>query len=209
MTNSIYHTGSVRPNLQDAKKITPMAGILRPSVHTTRPGRLSGGAHVRICESPGVKFPRATRLAIVIRRKRYWLWRAVDNEGEVLNFLVQSRRDAKAARKLLKKQSFAPSKVVTDKLRSYPSAFRTLGLIAEHVHSQRANNKAENSHQLVRRRERKLQRFKSPGSTQHFLSIHSATCNTFYHQRHLNRRPFYEVLRTASFDAWKTASATA
>jgi transposase-like protein len=150
-------------------------------------------------------------MVIVIRRKRYWLWRAVDHEGEVLDFLVQSRRNAKAAKKLmkklLKKQGFAPSRVVTDKLRSYPPAFRALGLTAEHVHCHRANNRAENSHQPIRRRERKMQRFKSPGSAQHFLSIHAATYNTFYHQRHLNRRPFYKELRTASFDARKTAGA--
>ena len=84
-------------------------------------------------------------------------------------------------RKLLKKQGFAPSRVVTDKLRSYPSAFRAMGLAAEHDRSLRANNRAENSHQPVRRRERKLQRFKSPGSAQRFLSIHAATYNTFYH----------------------------
>ncbi len=94
-------------------------------------------------------------------------------------------------KKLLKKHGFAPSRIVTDKLRSYPAAFRALGLTAEHVHSHRANNRAENAHQPVRRRERKLQRFKSPGSAQHFLSIHAATYNTFYHQRHLNRRPYY------------------
>jgi transposase-like protein len=74
-------------------------------------------------------------MVIIIRRRRYWLWRAVDNEGEVLDFLVQRRRDAKAARrlmkKLLKKQGFAPSRVVTDKLRSYASAFRAIGLAAE------------------------------------------------------------------------------
>ncbi len=83
---------------------------------------MSGDAHVRICESLGVKFPRATRLVIVIRRKRYWLWRAVEVEGEVLDFLAQRRRNAKAARKLmkklLKKQGFAPTRIVTDKLRS-------------------------------------------------------------------------------------------
>jgi len=149
-------------------------------------------------------------MVIVIRRKRYWLWRAVDNEGEVLDFLVQSRRGAKAARKLmrklLKKQGFAPSRVVTDKLRSYPSAFRAIGLVAEHDRSLRANNRAENSHQPVRRRERKLQRFKSSGSAQRFLNIHSATYNTFYHQRHLLKRPMYKDLRTTSFEVWQSAS---
>ncbi len=106
-------------------------------------------------------------MVIVIRRKRYWLWRAVDNEGEVLDFLVQRKRDAKAAKKLmkklLKKHSFAPSRVVTDKLRSYPAAFRAIGLTAKHDYGLRANNGAENSHQPVRRRERKLQKFKSSG----------------------------------------------
>jgi transposase-like protein len=152
-------------------------------------------------------------MVIVIQKNRYWLWRAVDNEGEVLDFLVQSRRNTKAAKKLmkrlLKKQGFAPSRIVTDKLRSYPAAFRAFGLTAEHDRALRADNRAENDHQPVRRRERKLQRFKSPGSAQHFLNIHSATYNTFYHQRHLNRRPYYRELRIASFDAWKTATAAA
>jgi IS1 family transposase len=89
-------------------------------------------------------------MVIVIQRKRYWLWRAVDNEGEVLDFLVQSRRNARAAKKLmkklLKKQGFAPSRIVTDKLRSYPAAFRSIGLVAEHDRGLRANNRAENSH---------------------------------------------------------------
>ena len=75
-------------------------------------------------------------MVVVIRQKRYWLWRAVDNEGEVLDFLVQRKRDAKAAKKLmkklLKKHGFAPSRIVTDKLRSYSSAFRAIGLVAEH-----------------------------------------------------------------------------
>jgi len=156
---------------------------------------------------------RLNEMVIVIRRKRYWLWRAVDNEGEVLDFLVQSRRNTNAAkklmRKLLKKQGFAPSRIVTDKLRSYPAAFRAIGLTAKHDRGLRANNRAENSHQPVRRRERKLQKFKSPGSAQQFLSIHAATYNTFYHQRHLNRRSYFKDLRTASFEAWQTASVAA
>ena len=152
-------------------------------------------------------------MVIVIRQKRYWLWRAVDNEGEVLDFLVQSRRNAKAAKKLmqklLKKQGFAPTRIVTDKLRFSPSAFRAIGLVAEHDRGLRANNRAENSHQPVRRRERKQQRFKSPGSAQRFLSIYSATYNTFYHQRHLLKRPMYKELRTTSFNAWQSASVAA
>ncbi len=114
-------------------------------------------------------------MVIVIRGQRHWLWRAVDNEGEVLDFLVQSKRNARAAsklmRRLLKKQGWAPTRITTDKLRSYHVAFRTLGLTAEHIDNKRANNRAENSHQPVRRRERKQQRFKSPGSGQRLPRI--------------------------------------
>jgi transposase-like protein len=141
------------------------------------------------------------------------LLRRTGHEGEVLDFLVQRRRDAKAAqrskKKLLKKQGFAPGRVVTDKLRSYASAFRAIGLVAEYDRGLRANNRAENSHQPVRLRERKLQRFKSPGSSQRFLSIRSATYNAFYHQRHLLKRSMLKELRTASFNAWQAASMAA
>ena len=122
-------------------------------------------------------------LVIVIRGRRHWLCRAVDNDGEVLDFLVQSWWNAKAAlklmRKLLRKHGRAPTRLVTDKLRSYHVAFRTLGLTAEHIDNKCANNRAENSHQPVRRREQKQQRFKSPGTTQRFLNIHSSVYNTF------------------------------
>ena len=150
-------------------------------------------------------------MVIVIRGQRHWLWRAVDNEGEVLDFLVQSRRNAKAAlklmRKLLKKQGWPPTRLVTDKLRSYLVAIRALGLTAEHIDNKRANNRAENSHQPVRRRERKQQRFKSPGSAQRFLNVHSATYNNFYIQRHLLNRSTFKRLRTDAFNVWKTAAA--
>jgi transposase-like protein len=149
-------------------------------------------------------------MVIVIRGKRQWLWRAVDNEGEVLDFLVQSKRNTKAAlklmRKLLKKQGWPPTRLVTDKLRSYHVAFRTLGLTAEHIDNKRANNRAENSHQPVRRRERKQQRFKSPGSAQRFLNIQSSVYNTFYVQRHLLGRARLKQFRTDAFNAWESAS---
>ena len=152
-------------------------------------------------------------MVIVIRGRQHWLWRAVDNEGEVLDFLVQSKRNAKAAlklmRKLLKKQGWAPTRITTDKLRSYHIAFRTLGLAAEHIDNKRANNRAENSHQPVRRRERKQQRFKSPGSAQRFLNIQSAVYNTFYVQRHLLSRLTFKRLRADAFNVWERASAAA
>jgi transposase-like protein len=138
-------------------------------------------------------------IVIVIRGHRYWLWHAVDNEGEVLNFLVQSLRDTKAAvklmRKLLKRQGVAPSRIVTEKLRSYRATFRQLALTAKHDQGFRANNRAENPDQPVPRRERKMQRFKSSGGTQCFLSIHAATCNTFYHQHHLLNRSTFKQMR--------------
>jgi transposase-like protein len=109
--------------------------------------------------------------------------------------------------KLLKKQGCAPTRITTDKLRSYHLAIRILGLTAKHVDNKRVNNRAENSHQPVRRRERKQQRFKSPGSAQRFLNIQSAGYNTFYVQRYLLRRSMFKWFRTAAFNVWKTATA--
>src|SRR5215471_16975654 len=109
-----------------------------------------------------MQLPRATRLVVRIAGTRMYLWRAVDHEGEVLDVLVQSSSDSRAAlrlmRKLLRKQGFVPRLLVTDKLRSYVSAFRQLQLTCPHEQGLRKNNRAENSHQPVRRRERKMQR---------------------------------------------------
>jgi transposase-like protein len=122
---------------------------------------------------------------------------------------MQPKRNAKAAlklmRRLLKKQGWAPTRVVTDKLRSYHAAFRTLGLTAEHMDDQRANNRAENSHQPVRRSERKQQRFKSPGSAQRFLNVQSSVYNNFYVQRHLLVRTTFKQLRKDAFNVWENA----
>jgi transposase-like protein len=137
----------------------------------------------------------------------------VDNEGEVLDFLVQSKQNAKAEltlmRKLLKKHEWSPTRITTDKLRSYHVAIRTLGLTAEHIDNKRANNRAEYSHQPVRRRERKMQRFKSPGSAQRFLNIQSAVYNSFYVQRHLLRRSVFTRFRIDEFNVWKAAAGAA
>jgi transposase-like protein len=136
--------------------------------------------------------------------ERMYLWRAVDHEGEVLDMLVQRRRDTRAAlrlmRKLLTKQGFLPKLPITDKLRSYASAFRHLRLNCQHERGLRRNNRAENLHQAVRRRERKMQRFKSACSAQRFLSMHAAVHNTFNLQRHLLSRSTLRIFRAESAD---------
>ena len=151
-------------------------------------------------------------MVVKIAGKRHWLWRAVDDEGEVLDILVQSRRDTRAAvrlmRKLIKKQGFAPEVLVTDRLGSYGAAKRKLGLLARHEQGLRKNNRAENSHQPTRRRERKMQRFKSPGSAQRFLSAHAAVHNTFNTQRHLVSRSTLRQFRAEATSAWEIATAT-
>ena len=136
---------------------------------------------------------------------------AVDDEGEVLDLLVHRQRDARAAaklmRKLLRKQGFAPNTLVTDKLRSYGAAKAQLGLSARHEQGLRKNNRAENSHLPVRRRERKMQRFKSPGSAQRFLSVQAAVHNTFSVQRNLVSRKTLRVLRGEALQNWRAATA--
>ena len=105
-------------------------------------------------------------------------------------------------RKLLKRQGFAPKLLVTDKLRSYASAFRRLRLSCPHQQGLRQNNRAENSHQAVRRRERKMQRFKSARSAQRFLTMHVAIHNTFNLQRHLLSRATLLIFRAEAANQW-------
>ena len=146
-----------------------------------------------------------------IAGRRMYLWRAVDHEGEILDMLVQRRRNKRAAlrlmRKLLRKHGVAPRLVVTDKLRSYGAAFRDLHLTCRHDQGLRKNNRAENSHQIVRRRERKMQRFKSAASAQRFLSMHAAVHNTFNHQRHLISRSTLRIFRAEAAAQWLDAVA--
>src|SRR5437588_9587522 len=152
-------------------------------------------------------------MVVRIAGKRMYLWRAVDHAGEVLDMLVQRRRDSRAAlrliRKLLRKQGFVPKLLVTDKRRSYGAAFRQLQLTCPHEQGLRQNNRAENSHQPVRRRERKIQRFKSAGSAQRFLSMHAAVHNTFNLQRHLVSRSTLRIFRSDAATKWRRATAIA
>ena len=140
-----------------------------------------------------------------------YLWWAVDAEGEVLEVLVQAKRDTKAARKLmrklLKRQGMVPDEWVTDKNRADGAALHSLKLTrVPHTRRKRANNRAESSHVPVRRRERKLQGFKSPRSAQRFLSLHAATSNLFTVPRHLVSARTHRFFRAAAFEAWRSAA---
>jgi len=153
-------------------------------------------------------------MVVKIGRRRMWLWRAVDDEGEVLDMLVQKRRNKHAAmkllRRLLKNQGIHPETIPTDRLASYRAAARELGLLGRHrPGGMRANNRAENSHLAIRRRERKQQKFKSQGSAQRFLATHAAVYNTFNTQPHLIRRPILRQFRAAAHQAWAAATAAA
>ena len=146
-----------------------------------------------------------------IAGRMVYLWRAVDAEGEVLDVLVQSRRNKRAAlklmRKLLKKYGFVPDKLVTDDLRSYAAAASDLGITRRHERGRWRNNRAENSHQPTRRREYKMQGFKCPGSAQRFLSTHAATYNTFNVQRHLTSARTHRAFRASAMNMWREAVA--
>ena len=161
---------------------------------------------------PGLRLtrlPSSGGVYLKIGGRMVYLWRAVDAEGEVLDVLVQSKRNRHAAlklmRKLLKKYAFVPERLVTDDLRSYGAAAHDLGIESRHQRGRWKNNRAENSHQPTRRRERKMQRFKSAGSAQKFLSTHAAVYNTFNVQRHLTSAQTNRVLRAAAMSTWRTA----
>jgi putative transposase len=137
---------------------------------------------------PGDKW-HVDEVFIKIAGKTHYLWRAVDQHGTVLDILVTSRRDARAAtrffRKLFKKLEYVPRVLVTDKLRSYGVAHRRLMASVEHRRSKYLNNRAENSHQPTRQRERAMKKFRSPGGAQRFLSAFSGVSPHFRARRHL------------------------
>lgn len=174
-----------------------------------------GGPYAReLRRSRGKPSPRWHLDEVVVRigGEHFFLWRAVDDEGEVLEILVQRRRDKRAAIRLMRKlEENRPSSqvLVTDKLRSYGVAFRDIDLTARHEQRLRKNNRAENSHQPVRRRERKMQRFKSDASAQRFLSAHAAVHNHFNAQRHLISRRTLRVYRAQAMATWQSVTAAA
>ena len=145
-------------------------------------------------------------LLVTIQGQRQYLWHAVDQDGDVLDILVQPRRDRRAAkrflRKLLKGQGGEPRRLVTDKLRSYGAAHRTVMPSVVHDTGRYANNRAEVSHQPTRQRERQMRRFKSVAQAQRFLSVHGVILNLFRVGRHLLRPANHRILRARSFLVW-------
>ena len=167
----------------------------------------------RICKRRLLTFDRwhPDEVFVKIAGTQMVLWRAVDSEGEVLDILVQRRRDKRAAtklmRKLLRNQCVHPTQIVTDKLKSYGAALRDLRLGHLHKTGHRLNNRAESSHVPIRRRERKMQRFKSQASAQRFLSIHGPIYNLFNIQRHLISRPTLRTFRNQAMVEWNVVTA--
>ena len=147
-------------------------------------------------------------VVITIAGTRHWLWRAVDQDGTVLDVLVQSRRDKKAAKRLLRKllkrqrRPRPPRVMITDKLASYPAAKKKLMPGVEHRRHKGLNNRAENSHQPTRRRERQMKRFKSAGQAQRFLPAHGQISNLFPLCRDHVTATEYRAMRTRAFELW-------
>jgi putative transposase len=155
---------------------------------------------------------------VKINGERFYLWRAVDHEGEVLECFITKRRNKAAAKKFLIKtmrKHGAPKIIATDKLPSYGAAFREIGVADKHLCGGRSNNRCENSHSLpgsglfanhekgpFRRRERAMQRFKTVATLQKFVSYHSQIYNHFNHERHLETKQTYKQKRSAALTEW-------
>ena len=146
-----------------------------------------------------------------IQGRQQYLWRAVDQDGEVVDVFLQNRRDGKAAKRffkrLLNRHQGEPRKIVTDKLRSYGVAHRELIPDTIHDTSRYANNRAELSHQSTRVRERGMRRFKSTQQAQRFLSVHAAVHNLFNLGRNLISAKHYRIIRERAFASWEYAAA--
>ena len=148
---------------------------------------------------------------IQINGKQHYLWRAVDQDGEVVDVHLQAKRDGATAKRffkrLLRSHGGEPRKIVTDKLRSYPVAHREVMPDVVHDTSQYANNRAEQSHEATRVRERGIRRFKSIRQAQQFVTAHAAVHNLFNLARHLVSAEHYRDLRIGAFAEWGRAVA--
>jgi putative transposase len=149
---------------------------------------------------------------LTLQGKTAYLWRAVDQHGNVLDILVQSRRNQAAAkkffRKLLNGCQYVPRVLITDKLASYSAAKREILVSVEHRQHRRLNNRAENSHQPTRQRERTMRGFKSPGHAQRFLSAHGPIREHFCPRRHRLKAVAYREERARRFQVWNQVTGT-
>jgi putative transposase len=142
---------------------------------------------------------------IKINGRRHYLWRAVDQDNNTLEILVQTKRNKRAALKFLRKllkSNPAPNRITTDKLRSYSAAINVIGPSIPHDTDQYSNNIVEISHQPTRQRERQMRKFKSAGQAQRFLACHAVINNHFRLQRHLLKAKHYRFFRKRAFDLW-------
>ncbi len=143
---------------------------------------------------------------VTIHGRRHYLWRAVDQDGDVIDILVHRRRNAHSARRffrrLLKGQGSEPRWLITDKLRSYGAAHRSVMPSVGHVTERYANSRAEVSHQPTRQRKRQMRRFKSAAQAQRFLSVHGVVQNLFNLSRHRLRSANHRLLRARAFGIW-------
>ena len=147
---------------------------------------------------------------VKINGEMHYLWRAVDHEGEVLEVFATKHRDCKAALAFFKrtmKRHGRPRAIVTDRLRSYRAAMREIGNEARQVTGRWLNNRAENSHQPFRRRERAMAKFRTPATLQKFAAVHASVHNHFNQERHLNRRDIFKQNRAAALAEWRQLAA--
>jgi len=204
----LYHCFSL--SLRDVETILAARGVV-VSYESIREwglrfGRLFADTLKRRRPKPGDKW-HLDEVFLRIQGKTHYLWRAVDQHGNVLDILVQSRRSARAAkrffRRLLKGLQYVPRVIVTDKLRSYAAAKREVLPGVEHRQSRYLNNRAEVSHQPTRRRERQMQRFKSARHAQRFRSTHARIHNHFQLRRHHLSAAEHRTAREAAFHTWR------
>ena len=144
---------------------------------------------------------------VTVRSEGCYLWRAVDQDGDTIDILVQKRKDKQSAkrffRKLLKGEGGSPNQIITDKLPSYAAAKREIMPGVPHCRDRYANNHCEVLHQHTREREQQMRKFKSPGQGQQFLSVHGQVQNRFRNGRHLTTASAYRFFRARAFFVWR------
>jgi len=191
-------------------------GIVVSHETIRRWGRKFGAAYAgRLRRKPagGGDIWHLDEVRIAIAGVPHWLWRAVDQDGYVLDEILQTRRNTKAAKRLLtrllRKQGAAPRRIVTDKLKSYGAAKRRIMPRIRHLSHKGLNNQAENSHLPLRKRERVLQRFRSPGHCQRFVSVFSAVRNLFVPPRFVETALGRHIHQVRAIAQWNAATALA